>query len=112
MVACRRRSIAREALPAADVINEVAYSTLASWCNRHAEESVVVRDSEEGVRTIGKPHAFRCQLSGASPVIIVVSFNVLYQCGQLLYLHRLLVESHIHDPQYVTLPVTNKFFEC
>ena len=40
-----------------------------------------------------------------------MSFDVLHQCGQLLYLHRLLVESDIHDSQYVALPGTDEFFE-
>jgi hypothetical protein len=110
VAACWRRSIEREAIPAADVIIEVAYSTLARWYARHAEELVIVRDAEERVRTIGKRHAFR-RLSSASAVIIVVSFDVLHQCGQFLYFHRLLVNSHVHDSQYVALPVTNEFFE-
>src|SRR5438477_12908191 len=33
----------------------------------------------------------------------MMSFDVLHQCGQLLYLHRLLVESGIHDSQGVAL---------
>ena len=83
-----------------------------SYCRiLRLSKSVVFRDSEETVGTTGKRHEFWCRLSGAGPVIIVMSFDVLHQCGQFLYFHRLLVESDIHDSQYVALPGTDEFFE-
>ena len=40
-----------------------------------------------------------------------MSSDVLHQCSKFLYFHRLLVESDVHDSQYIAFPGTDEFFE-